>query len=384
MGALASRARPVLVRINGIVYGVYDDIEHVGDEFLISRGYRVDDRFRLKGAAFGLVPNDSGQMDLSGYDKKENRQEPSPELEALIVWLNTAAEHEVARDLDNYVDVPVLVDYLAAQMLMANHDVVDGAHYLVYDPDTGRFLMIPWDLNNDTWSRWWLSQTIFTLFDLSARPDWWQVNWLWSRAMAVKSFRQAIADRLEELLPNQFGAEMNQAVDETYQSILPGLQAEPWLWRRRYEEWVATGPELINDFIAARREFLTESLSRFVDTGETGLVVTAIGPGAQFTIENRGPLEVSLGYCWLSEDPLRPLYLPLIDLGFMEPGTSLVLSEPGGIVPKMDGGFIGIWCGLYESDEEGEFGYTSPIFYPPQASGTTYLRTPTGWETGEP
>jgi len=391
MGALASQARPVLLRVNGQNYGVYDDVEHVGDEFLTTRGYSDDgDRFRLEGSTFQLSYDDSGAVDLSAFEKKENETEASPELEALLVWLNTAGEHEVAEELGSYLDTDVLLDYLAGQQLFANYDVVDGGHYLVHDADEDRFLMVPWDLNNDTWGQSELALCNHSFYALGAEPSSWQADWLWSRAMGDPAFRGDLAERLAELLDGPFAQDSAAAVDSLYAQLEPALQAEPWIWRRRYESWLAAGPTQIQDFIAARREHLATTLGEFAQLGETGLVLSEIVPGADpsVVLENRGELEVALESCWVSDEPFSPQAVSLAELGGVEPGERLELV-PGDLTLSLDGGFVSLSCGQEEGGWEGDETdedeasvqtLLSFVVYPALGENQSYQRTNDQWE----
>ena len=376
LGSPAPAARPVLLRINGSVYGVYDDIEHVGDRFLESRGYGVDDRFRAGYVDFGLRYNDQGGVDLAGFEKKENEAEPSPELEQLLIWLNTAAEHQLDEELAQYLDVDRMVDYMAGQILIANPEVIDGAHYLILDPASGLFWMVPWDLNNDTWDRSWLPLATNTAYEAGGGFHYW----LWTRVMGSPTFREQLVTRLEELSAVEFAQTTPGRIDDLEQFIGPALAVEPFLFTRRYDDWVDSGPPRMQAFIDERAATLDEALMEFAQLGQTGPVIATVagGNGPHVTLENRGMEEVSLVGCHLSTDAYE---LAMLELeGWLEPGGTVSIEFDGVAV---DGGYLVLSCvGEGEGEGEGEESaarITSIVFYPPLASGEVYRRTEDSW-----
>ncbi len=376
MGGVASRARAVLLRINGRVYGVYDDIEHVGDAFLSDRGVGVDDRFRVGYIDFGLVRDDQGQVSLEGFEKKENEDEPSPELEALLVWLNTASEHQLEAELASYLDVEVLVDYVAGQILVANPEVVDGAHYLVLGPDSGAFLMVPWDLNNDTFSRPTQDLASNTAYAAAGGFQYW----LWTRLFSSPTFRARLAERLDAALADEFGAATRDAITAFDVQIAPALQVEPFVFTRRYEDWAASAPPAMLAFVDERAAFVADGIEGLEGLGETDLVVSGLAPsGGYVELENRTGEEVGLEACHLSDQVYELSVLPLAEYGGVEPGQTLRVETD---LAHPDGGYVVLSCGAGEwQGDEGWEGatVTSLVFYPALADGEAYVRTGDTW-----
>jgi len=390
MGGLGSHARAVLLRINGKVYGVYDDIEHVGDDFLSTRGYGVGDRYRIRTANLCEGFGAPAELELSGYEKKEKKQEPDLALETLLSWLGSAAEHELDAGLSSRVDVDVLQIYLAAQQLFSNWEVADGGHYLAHDPDSGRFVLAPWDLNNGTWGQSWHSLGYNTLYEAGAEPGWWSYNCLWTRALSAPSFRQAYLQRLDQALASEFGQAMDDAIDQAHAAIAPAVAAEPWQHRRRYEAWFADAPSALHAFVEARRENLLEQLSAFSGLGETGLVIAEVAPGPDgfVELENRGSTSVDASSCWLSADPQQPMAMLLDDAGIMDPGARIAIG-PGAVAPSSGGGFVGLSCESGEQGEEQEeeevwLKRRSFLFYPAMSTGEAYVRSGASWAVGTP
>jgi spore coat protein CotH len=73
----------------------------------------------------------------------------SPVIE-LLRFLDESTDDEFAAELPERLDVDAFATYLAAMDLVANFDDIDGPGnnaYLWYDVESGRFTVVPWDLN---------------------------------------------------------------------------------------------------------------------------------------------------------------------------------------------------------------------------------------------
>ncbi|MGC0386076.1 CotH kinase family protein [Streptomyces sp. SAI-129] len=101
-----------------------------------------------------------GSFDYKGDDPtdyetsfKQLNKKGSQDLEPvmkLVKWVDRASDEEFARDLDQYVDVESLANYVATQNLLLNSDDMagPGKNYLLwYDLDTKKFSVLGWDYN---------------------------------------------------------------------------------------------------------------------------------------------------------------------------------------------------------------------------------------------
>ncbi|MCL8017235.1 CotH kinase family protein [Streptomyces sp. AS02] len=101
-----------------------------------------------------------GSFDYQGDDPtdyessfKQLNKKGSQDLEPvmkLVKWVNNASDEEFERDLDEYVDVDSLADYVATQNLLMNGDDMagPGKNYLLwYDLETKKFSVLGWDYN---------------------------------------------------------------------------------------------------------------------------------------------------------------------------------------------------------------------------------------------
>jgi spore coat protein CotH len=93
--------------------------------------------------------------DPDAYDEVFDQEagEANADLTPLIEFLafiNQSDDATFAAELADHLDVESFATYLAMQELVANFDDIDGPgnnSYLYYEPDTGRFTVVPWDHN---------------------------------------------------------------------------------------------------------------------------------------------------------------------------------------------------------------------------------------------
>lgn len=128
-------------------FGLYTMVEHVDEAFL-------DERF---GGHEGNLYKPEGFQDLFSrpdermiYDEKAvelKTNEKKNDRSRLVKFVQAVAE---GRDIDKWLDVESFLKWLAVNTALVNLDSYAGTghnYYLYDDPKTGRFVLIPWDLN---------------------------------------------------------------------------------------------------------------------------------------------------------------------------------------------------------------------------------------------
>ncbi|WP_416978841.1 CotH kinase family protein [Streptomyces sp. T028] len=102
------------------------------------------------GGSFAYTGDDPTDYESSFKQlNKKGSQDLEPVMR-LVKWVNSASDEEFARDLDAYVDVESLANYVAMQNLLMNGDDMagPGKNYLLwYDLDTKKFSVLGWDYN---------------------------------------------------------------------------------------------------------------------------------------------------------------------------------------------------------------------------------------------
>lgn len=83
------------------------------------------------------------------FDQEGGEEDYTP-LIGFLQWVNESTDEEFAEELGEHLDVQSFATYLAFQELVSNSDDIDGPgnnSYLYYDPDSGIFTVVNWDLN---------------------------------------------------------------------------------------------------------------------------------------------------------------------------------------------------------------------------------------------
>ena len=145
---------PVRVQQNGTFWGTAHVMENGDEDWLIRMGVNVD------GALYKMYNRFTSPGDATnGAEKKTRKHESNADLLALFNGISLAGESR-RRYLYDHVDVPQVVNYLAALVITGNTDCCHKNYYLYRD--TGRsneWQMWPWDVDLSFGRRWISSHT---------------------------------------------------------------------------------------------------------------------------------------------------------------------------------------------------------------------------------
>lgn len=205
MGVKASRANHVKVFINGTFYGLYINVEHIDDEF-VQKNFSDDSGNLFKclwpadltyrGTSVEAYKFESGGRRT--YDLKTNEDEDNyTDLANFIIFLNRSSDEEFAEEIEDYIHVDGILQWMAVDILTSNWDnywFLKNNFYLYQDPQTDRFVFIPYDYDN-TFGIWWDG--------ISPGIDWGKrdlTNWghptedrpLTSRILTIERYRKRL------------------------------------------------------------------------------------------------------------------------------------------------------------------------------------------------
>ncbi|KAA3615700.1 MAG: T9SS C-terminal target domain-containing protein [Calditrichaeota bacterium] len=165
IGVKSSRASHAKVYINGSYYGLYISVEHYDKEFLkknfsddtgnlwkclwpVDLVYKGDDPDSYK------FYQGSRQV----YDLKTNEElDDYSKLANLIDVINNSTDSNFARELEQVLDVPSVLKYMAMNVLLGSWDDywsnVNNI-YLYHQPSIDKFYWIPYDYDNTMGIDW--------------------------------------------------------------------------------------------------------------------------------------------------------------------------------------------------------------------------------------
>ncbi|MGV3774699.1 MAG: CotH kinase family protein [Verrucomicrobiales bacterium] len=255
---------PVRVQRNGAFFSDAHIVEDGDEDFLARVG------LDSKGALYKMYNTlDSA---TTGAEKKTREFENNNDLQAFIAGLNRAGSSRTSFIYDN-VNVPAMVNYLAALVLTGNVDCCHKNYYIYRDSEgTGEWQFLPWDLDLSFGRNWtgnlhYYDDAMYPNNPLFVGGN----NTLPSALFAIPAIRQMYLRRvrtlMEELLqaPGTPAAELKyeKRIRELYELIGPdaALDFEKWTtWGSRQ-----TMPQalsiLTNQYMPARRNYLFNTLS---------------------------------------------------------------------------------------------------------------------------
>ena len=312
------RTKFVRLRINGRYEGPFLDIEQVNKSFLRAHEFPDDDatiyRTGWKDTELKLR---SWRVPYQGdWDKKTNEKEPDDALDEVLYVINRTPEPELAEALERHMELEWYLRSMVLDALMANNYVEDSQSYFIHDRVTGRWVYVPWDLNNVD-ARWWheiplvkdqvplYKHTLFgfTLTDQavatryfhrkSVHPGYLPVfSNLGTRVVMNPELRERLEKRLDKALDELFTVEvMGAHIDKLHALLLPHMADDPYMDYAKFQK----GRTWMRDFVRLRRAWVLKELQRY-RTRKPGLVLESLDAREGWVeLRNRGNEPVSLG-----------------------------------------------------------------------------------------
>ncbi len=151
MGFIAPRIVYSTIDLNGTGEQLYMICEVINGDFI--EDYLSDetgDLFKASGNAH-FIYYDDDPTNYETYELQTNENESDLyDLIAFFQFLDEATDEEFLENMNDYIDMDVMIEYLAFCNVLINLDSYAGNgnnYYLYQDPETEQFLLIPWDLN---------------------------------------------------------------------------------------------------------------------------------------------------------------------------------------------------------------------------------------------
>jgi len=149
------RTRFINLFIDGNDYGLFTDIEYVGKEFLINRGWDKDDNL-YKVQNFAFMPSKYLTLNAKGkplYPEKfdaiieQKRGKDTEKLVNMVNKLNTLYLNptKFSKFFDKYFNRENYLTWMAINIIVSNKDTVSQNFYLLNPKNSDKFYFLPWD-----------------------------------------------------------------------------------------------------------------------------------------------------------------------------------------------------------------------------------------------
>jgi hypothetical protein len=301
---------PLRVEQNSRFYSVAVFVEQPDERYLRRHGLDV------RGALYKMY--NGVTSDASGVSKRTRTEENTDDLKALVSGVNptntTAAR---ARYVFDNVDVPALINYIAATTIMHDNDHVMKNYFLYRDSEGSRnWMMIPWDKdltfgrNFYAPSGWVLNDTIWATNDVidatklylsPSHPrygdsDHQKSDALWNRLIDAlhdapvlrQMYMRRLRTLMDELLQPPGTPRTELRYEERIQALHTAMSADVLLDRAKWgnpygvnQDFAKGVAVLTNDYLVPRRQhlFITHSVTHGneIPLAQTQTLSIAIG-----------------------------------------------------------------------------------------------------------
>ena len=235
----APRANHVRVYINGNYYGLYINVEHIDEEFALSRfGNKDGNLFKCLYPADLAYrgPDPDNYKIWNGsrwvYELTTNEEENDfSDLAALIGVLENSPDGSLACDLDALFNTYDYLKVMAAQIFCGDWDGYlynKNNFYLYHNTLTGKFEYIPYDVDNTFGIDWfnidWANRNIY-----GWQPGGSEVRPLYDRIIQHPVLRDQFSHYADQLISSTIDMDsLVQAIEERKSMIAPYVANDPY------------------------------------------------------------------------------------------------------------------------------------------------------------
>lgn len=406
-GIPVARAGHAELYVNGQLRGVYTTIEQVDDEFLRERfadisgnlykcSYPANLAWRPGGPDAYKFTNGRDRV----YELRNNEEEDDyTDLATLIDILHQpAVPADFSREIETILDVDQVLLALAFETLIGQWDGYwynQNNYHLYRNPDTGKFLYLPYDLDN-TFGIDWVGQT-WTTRDLYRFGHPTEPRPLATRLLQVPAYRARYTLHVSSLMRTVLTPERIQSrVNQLRTQLLPYALRDPYrrldygFDTQAFVDGFSTGGQAghvkqgIMEYVQARWNAAANQLDR-----------TAIAPAiTHIETRPRTPIPGQTVHLRARMSGMSALQQPTATVNVPGGGTIAVTLEPDSLQVFYAGSFVAPNAGTYAigfsvRDQQGRTGQaqtqvvvggrsTTIFINELLASNNTGIRTPQG------
>ena len=349
----SARTSHVKLYVNNSYYGVYANVEHINDDFVLQRfGDDSGNLYKcLWPATLEYISNNPNDYKFTSggrraYDLKTNTNDDDyTDLSNFITVLNNASNSDLPCALESIFDVNEYLYYLAFEIAIGhwdNHAYNKNNFYLYQNPTDGLMHYIPFDLDNTLGIDWvgqnWATRNINNWGNIS------NYNALYQRVLGIPEYKMKmqllLKKVLEQMTSNNFinrslsikNQLFNHVKNDIFYTYDYGYDTNDF-----WQSWTsAAGGHVdfgINPYIANRN---SSAMSQFLSGNSKPVLLGGVISGKS----NKGPLTITIDA--LDESSLSQVIFNYRNIG-NSTWTTLALLDNGSSPDKnvADGTFSG-------------------------------------------
>ncbi len=236
--------RFVALYINHEYAGLYLLLEQIDERFLAARELPALTLYKAVNARARFSLHDGYDV-REGYESELSAGDHFNDLQEFLRRLDQTPPAELASMLTEWVDIEAYLRYLAVSVTICNWEGFFNNFYLLRNRDTGRFQILPWDLD-------------LTFQPHPTRCSVFGANALTEKILQVPEFRCRYAEILRDLLDGPLSPAAVRAQASDLASMISRAHAADPLNAAEGNELPAELDELLEFFAASRQRMLTE------------------------------------------------------------------------------------------------------------------------------
>jgi spore coat protein H len=247
-GLKVSLTQPVVFYINDVSQGLYYLIEPIDEEFFIKRGIKVGELYKaINGnAKFSFRENKELR---NGFEKRIPEDDSYYTLEQLITTIDNEPDETFPQKIEQLFEVDKYLRYMAVSVLMCNWDGIVHNYHLYKDQTTGKYEIIPYDLDFT-----FNIETNQTAFPGSSS--------LLKKLLGFQKYRDMYKQYFYEYMNGCFSiSHLSEKIDEMKQVISKAYLDDRWLQANGYDLNVES--EKIKEYLKERHIYIKEQLNNF-------------------------------------------------------------------------------------------------------------------------
>lgn len=304
---------PVRTQRNGAFQGLYNLQETYDGTWREREGYDDDQFFEAETSAFSTRPI------TVQFSKKAPDETDFAPISAFVSGVRATGAAQRNALLAS-ADLPQMINYAAVTAIVEHHDSSSKNFYLVQDSVTGRWRILPWDLDHTLGNG---CCNVNSPFVTPAEPGD-NTSALMRAVLADPTWRTMYFRRLRTLVDDLLApGRMEALYDATYGPTQPvaALDYAAWPYPGNPVDYATFRRRLFNDLTARRTAFATDTRVPAAQAAAPSIVIDEIqhspatGDGAEFVeVYNPGTQAVDLS-------------------GWTLGGSATATVQPGTVVP---------------------------------------------------
>ena len=390
----ASYAKYASLWLNNDFYGAFQQLEQVDEKYLDDRHYNEDDFiYKNKSSNYNLLEDYSRHWEI-----ETGESDDFSHIQTFCEILHWTPDTNIENTLDSILDVEKVLSYYAVITLIDDNDYTVHNHYLHRVTETGKWHIIPWDLNLAfTNSELPLgSGSFYEPFNVIIGP-----NIFLTRLMGINSYRNRYCDLLDSLSstlfsPSTFAPLVDSLKDHIRTDVYADYRKGFYEYNRGWEDQT----NLIRDNMETRMEFIRSQIEDFREfENPTGICINelCLNNDSIFADEwgdfdsyielyNKGDEPFNIGDLYLTNEPYnqKRFRLPLYELAPNDRVLIWLDGEPDQGIFHSTYRFssLNTFFGLFDArDELTWFSYLKAIdllFFPRFTNNESWQRFPDG------